>query len=88
MLIASARPRPGPTGEPSGDLLPSMNWGQLETLMIDMTTGVTQKTMVRHLLQDVRQSASQVPAETTLREVLIIAAAVGAGARNREVEPC
>lgn len=80
----SFRPRPpvnlalsqGLNMTETDDLIPSITWSQLKTVLEHLADTPAKRTMVTHLVEATRKQAPFLPAEGSFKEILFIGAAL------------
>lgn len=58
------------------DLIPSITWSQLKTVLEHLADTPAKRTMVTHLVEATRKQAPFLPAEGSFKEILFIGAAL------------
>ena len=65
------------------DVLPSMTWTQLETVMLRLANSESKKLIVRHLVEGTRKQAPFLPVDEIIRDILCI----GFALMDRDFQP-
>lgn len=58
------------------DTIPGVTWTQLKSILTDLADTPKKRRMVEHLVEGTRKQARFLPAETSLKEIIYIGAAL------------